>query len=349
MIQPSFWRNRRVLLTGHTGFKGGWAAVWLHRMGAKVSGFALPPDTVPNFFSLAGVADLLDHRIGDIRNRDAVAAALRECEPEIVFHMAAQPLVRRSYAQPLETFATNIMGTAHLLEAVRRYPGVRAAIIVTSDKCYANDESGRAFREADAMGGNDPYSSSKGAAELVTAAYARSYFPSGGIASARAGNVIGGGDWSEDRLVPDIIRSLQAGRPIALRHPQAVRPWQHVLEPLAGYLLLAQQVAQGGDVSGGWNFGPPADDMKPVAELARVACSCWGKSGTFLPAGLPSPKREAGMLVLDSAKARERLGWRPRWNLEGAVAKTMDWYRAHFEGADMRAHTLTQIDAYEHS
>lgn len=346
MIDRAFWRGRRVFLTGHTGFKGGWAAVWLHELGARVTGFALPPDTAPDFFSAAKVETLIVHHLGDVRDFDALSAAVQAAQPEIVLHMAAQPLVRRSYAQPLETYSTNVLGTVHLLEAVRQCPTVRATIIVTSDKCYANDESGRPLREGDAMGGPDPYSSSKGAAELVTTAYARSYFSSRGIASVRAGNVIGGGDWSQDRLVPDIVRSLQSGRPIMLRHPNAVRPWQHVMEPLTGYLLLAQKLAQGVDVGGGWNFGPDPDEVKPVSAIAHAALCAWGADDA-LHTIEPSPEAEAATLLLDSTKAKEALGWRPRWSFDEAVIRTMDWYRAHAEGADMREITLAQIAAHQ--
>ena len=346
MIDRSFWSGKRVFLTGHTGFKGGWAAVWLHDMGALVTGFALPAATTPSFFSVADVEPLVAHHLGDVRDFNALSAALWASKPDIVLHMAAQPLVRRSYAQPLETYATNVMGTAHVLEAVRQCPGIRATIIVTSDKCYDNDESGRPLHEDDPMGGHDPYSSSKGAAELITAAYLRSYFPARNVASVRAGNVIGGGDWSEDRLVPDIVGALRANRPVALRHPRAVRPWQHVMEPLAGYFILAQRLAKGTAAGGGWNFGPDPAEIKPVSELARAAISIWDGAGT-LSIAAPSSEHEAGILLLDSTKARTTLGWRPRWSFDDAIGRTMAWYRAHAEGAMMQDVTLAQIRAYE--
>lgn len=350
MVNPAFWRDKRVFITGHTGFKGGWATLWLSSMGAHVAGFALPPDTAPDFFSLARLKDSIEHKVGDVRDRVAVSTAIRGFAPDVVLHMAAQSLVRRSYAQPVETYETNVMGTVHVLQALRDVPSVKAAIMVTSDKCYANDEAGRAFREEDPLGGHDPYSSSKGAAELVVAAYARSFFQQGcRIASARAGNVIGGGDWSQDRLVPDIVRGLMDAGKVRIRHPRAIRPWQHVLDPLAGYLLLAERMAGGDGIAGGWNFGPHTQDSTSVADLAQKLCAHWSWPDALAVSEEPALEKEALTLRLDSSKARALLGWRPKWDIETTLARTADWYNAFWNKADMRAFTLSQIEDYEHA
>jgi CDP-glucose 4,6-dehydratase len=348
VADPAFWRGRRVLLTGHTGFKGSWLALWLGHMGAEVSGYALAPATRPSLFEVAGIADGMASEFGDVRDLEHLAGFVSARAPEVVFHLAAQPLVRRGYREPVETYATNVMGTVHLLEAVRRSPGVRVVINVTSDKCYENREWPWGYRESDALGGRDPYSNSKGCSELVTAAYRASYFANaaeGGVAvaSARAGNVIGGGDWSEDRLVPDIVRSVQAGRPVWIRRPDAIRPWQHVADPLNGYLLLAERLwADPAGFAEGWNFGPAPDDAWPVARVTEAVLARWeGAPPWQLEPG--DHPHEAATLILDAAKARARLGWHPRWDLGTAIAETVDWYRAHESGADMRKTTLAQL------
>ncbi|MDP1028798.1 CDP-glucose 4,6-dehydratase [Sphingomonas sp. KR1UV-12] len=348
-MDRGFWRGRRVFLTGHTGFKGGWLALWLADAGAEVHGFALPAPTEPSLFEAAGVVQCLaGHTLGDIRDADAVARALAAARPEIVFHLAAQPLVRLSYAQPLETFATNVMGTAHVLEAARAAGSVRALVSVTTDKCYENHEWPWPYRESDALGGHDPYSASKACAELVTAAW-RTAYPGADaprIASARAGNVIGGGDWALDRLVPDALRACDAGTVLAVRRPAAVRPWQHVLEPLAGYIRLAERLAEGDDVAQAWNFGPVDADARPVAwildTLARTLPDLrWQATGA------DEGVHEAGLLKLDSSRARARLGWAPRWRLDEALAHTAAWHRAWCAGADMAGVTRDQIHTYE--
>lgn len=351
---PDFWRGRRVFLTGHTGFKGGWLALWLQALGAEVFGYALAPEGSPNLFTVARVGEGIGSVIGDIRDASKLGAALHAAAPEIVLHLAAQPLVRRSYADPVETYSTNVMGLVHLFEAVRQCDSVRAVINVTSDKCYENREWIWGYREHDAMGGHDPYSSSKGCAELVTAAYRRSFFQPGAgprapvaVASGRAGNVIGGGDWSADRLVPDILAALSAGRPADIRNPQAVRPWQHVLEPLSGYLRLAERLlAEGGAFAEGWNFGPPAGETHSVAAIADRLVACWGDGAAWRSAAQGGP-HEAGLLALDCTKAQHRLGWRPRWGIDQAIGKIVEWQRAFEAGADMRRVTLDQIKTYD--
>ena len=348
MRHEAFWRGRRVFLTGHTGFKGGWLALMLARAGALVHGYALAPPTEPNLFTAAGVqAALASHVVGDVRDAAALSRALHRADPEVVFHLAAQPLVRSSYLAPAETFSVNVQGTVHLLDAARDSPGVRAIVNVTSDKCYANDGSARARREDDALGGHDPYSSSKAASELVTAAYRDSYFAARnvGVATARAGNVIGGGDWAEDRLVPDFFRALDAGRPLPVRHPDAVRPWQHVLEPLTGYLLLAEALhAEPSRFAGAWNFGPDATDARPVAWLLdRLATDHRTASWQREPGEHP---HEASMLLLDSTKAQTQLGWQPRTALAEALQRTAEWHAAWHRGDDLRALTEAQIEAH---
>ena len=345
-----FYRGKKVLVTGHTGFKGGWLTVWLRMMGSVVCGFSLPPDTTPNVFRAARVEDGIVSVMGDVRDRGAVAAAFRQFEPEIVIHCAAQALVRRSYRDPVDTYATNVMGTVHVLEAVRQTQSVRALVVVTSDKCYENREWERGYCEGDAMGGFDPYSSSKGAAELVTGAYRRSFFgheDSPVIASARAGNVIGGGDWSEDRLVPDIARGIASGRPILIRRPESVRPWQHVLEPLRGYLLLAQRLwEQGQDYAEAWNFGPKETDAIAVRKLAERMITAWGRGELKIQADRDAP-HEAHWLRLDCRKAAERLGWTPVLDLRRAVEWTVEWYRGYYQNPSFaRELTETQIARY---
>jgi CDP-glucose 4,6-dehydratase len=342
------WQNRRVLVTGHTGFKGGWLSLWLAARGAHVHGFALDPPTTPSFHEACGVAGVVaDDRRGDLRDPAALDDCLAAARPEVVFHLAAQPLVRRSYREPLETFDANVMGTARLLEAARRCDAVRAVVVVTTDKVYDNREWDWAYRETEPLGGADPYSASKACAELVCESYRRSFLAAGGIrlATARAGNVIGGGDWAADRLVPDFLRAVTAGEPLAIRAPRSVRPWQHVLEPLAGYLLLAERLLEGDGFAEAWNFGPCEDDARQVGDVVDELCRLvpgarWHRDGADHP-------HEAGMLRLDSTKARQRLGWRPRWGLEEALARTIDWHRAWQGGADMAAVSLAQIQAFE--
>jgi len=347
----TIWDGKRVFITGHTGFKGGWMALLLTRLGAKVSGYALTPPTEPNLFTIANVGLDIESRIADVRDPASLTVAMTAFRPDVVFHMAAQPLVRESYGIPVETYDINVMGTIHLLEAVRRTPGVKATIIVTSDKCYENRETLTPYRESDAMGGHDPYSSSKGCAELVSAAYGRSYFAPGmglgSLASVRAGNVIGGGDWATDRIVCDLARGLIAGEKIAIRRPEAVRPWQHVLEPLSGYLKVAEKLLTEGPLAWeGWNFGPDVSSQQPVGALAELVCRLWGKPDALRIEPDPRAVHEATLLALDSTKAQIRLGWRPQWGFEDSVTRTVSWYRAYADNMDMRAFTLAQIDTY---
>jgi CDP-glucose 4,6-dehydratase len=349
---PRFWAGRSVLVTGHTGFKGAWLSLWLARLGARVTGFALAPETEPSLFALAGVGDRVASRIGDVRDLAALSACVAEARPEVVLHLAAQALVRPSYADPVGTYAANVMGTVHLLEAVRACPEVAAVVIVTSDKAYENREWHWPYREDEAMGGRDPYSNSKGCAELVTSAYRASFFGEGGhpahIASARAGNVIGGGDWSADRLVPDAVRAFGRGEAVEIRAPGAVRPWQHVLEPLSGYLRLAELLAgpEGAAFAEAWNFGPADADCRPVAEVVAGLARGWGGDASWRLSPGPHP-HEATFLKVDASKARARLGWDRRLGLAQALAWTGAWYRAQAEGADAAALTLDQIARYE--
>ena len=346
VVRPDDWRGRRVLITGHTGFKGSWLALWLAHMGADVVGFSLPPSTEPSLFELARIGDLITHIEGDVRDFAAVEAAMVKAKPDVVFHLAAQPLVRLSYDQPVETYATNVQGTVHLLDACRRAQGLRAVICVTSDKCYENREWVWPYRESDPMGGYDPYSSSKGAAELVISAYRRSYFENGPlIASVRAGNVIGGGDWSEDRLIPDIIRALTAGKSPFIRSPASVRPWQHVLDALGGYLLVAQHLLRGDKwAAEGWNFGPADDDTRPVHWIADRLVAAWGE-GRWESAEHAQP-HEAKLLRLDCARARSELGWRPTFDLKTALEKIVEWHRRTNVGDDARAVSLAQLEQF---
>lgn len=347
-IHPDFWRGKRVLLTGHTGFKGSWLSLWLQSMGATLRGLALPPPTEPALFDVARVANGMQHRFADIRDFAAVQAQMNEFRPEIVIHMAAQPLVRLSYHQPVETYATNVMGTVHVLEAARHAGSVKAIVNITTDKCYENREWVWGYREDEPMGGHDPYSNSKGCAELVSSAYRRSFLRDAGIAvaTARAGNVIGGGDWAQDRLVPDILRALQGNEAVLIRNPHATRPWQHVLEPLSGYLLLAEALHEHGQTfAEGWNFGPRDEDTKPVQHIVEKLCEGWGNgaSWTLQPGDHP---HEANLLKLDISKARQRLQWAPRWSLDTALTHITDWHQAWLSGQDMRAFCLQQINRY---
>ncbi|GAA0325776.1 CDP-glucose 4,6-dehydratase [Sphingomonas oligophenolica] len=346
LVRAEQWHGRRVFLTGHTGFKGSWLALWLTRMGADVTGFSLPAPAEPSLFEQARVGELVTHIEGDVRDFAAVEAAMTQARPEIVFHLAAQPLVRLSYDKPVETFATNVQGTVHVLDACRRVPDLRAVVCVTSDKCYENREWVWPYRESDPMGGHDPYSSSKGAAELIISAYRSSFFRDGPlVASVRAGNVIGGGDWSTDRLIPDIIRALLADRAPFIRSPSSVRPWQHVLEALGGYLLIAQHLLRGDQwAAGAWNFGPADEDARPVHWIADRLVAEWG-GRAWESAELVQP-HEAKTLRLDCSKARSELGWRPAMTLHQALAKVVAWHRDVSEGADARAVCLTQLNEF---
>jgi CDP-glucose 4,6-dehydratase len=346
----SFYAGKRVFLTGHTGFKGGWLAAWLSHMQAEVVGFALPPDTNPALFDVAEVGRGVTSIIGDIRDRELVARVMQKHSPEIVIHNAAQPLVRRSYRQPVETYATNVMGTVHVLEAARHVSSVRAVVVVTSDKCYDNREQQSGYAEEDAMGGADPYSSSKGCAELVTAAYRRSFFSQPGsatVGSARAGNVVGGGDWAQDRLVPDIVRGIAADEPIILRRPDAVRPWQFVLEPIRGYLMLAQRLIDCGTrFSEGWNFGPAEHDATSVADFAQRLVTYWGR-GELRMQPDPNAPHEARYLRLRCDKSKTQLGWQPALDVHQTVAWTAEWYRAYYDDPQSAPRlTRRQIENY---
>ena len=345
----SFWNGKKVFLTGHTGFKGGWLSLELHSLGAEVYGYALNPPTTPNFFTEANVAaSLAVSTISDIRDAAAFEKAMLLAQPDIVFHLAAQPLVRYSYVQPVETYSTNVIGTVNLFEAVRKTPSVRAVINITTDKCYENKETLRPYQESDAMGGYDPYSSSKGCSELVTAAYRRSFLADEGVAvaSARAGNVIGGGDWSEDRLIPDFLRALDKNENLIIRSPNAIRPWQHVLEPLAGYLLLAEQLfAKGTVFAEGWNFGPSDEDAQTVVWIVEKLIATMPNASWRLDES--SQLHEANYLKLDSSKARSRLSWQPKWDLETALEKIMNWHHAWHNKKDMRQFSLNQIAEYQ--
>jgi CDP-glucose 4,6-dehydratase len=349
-VEPSFWQGRRVLLTGHTGFKGAWLALWLQSLGAQVCGFANGVPTEPSLHELARVGEDMQSVHGDIRDSTTIAAALAAHRPEIVIHMAAQSLVRRSFADPRETYETNVMGTVNLLDAVRRNGNVRVLVNVTSDKCYDNREWEWGYREHEPMGGHDPYSNSKGCAELVTDAYRRSFFsdPDGArVASARAGNVIGGGDWAEDRLVPDLMRAALTDEPLRLRNPEAIRPWQHVLNPLSGYLVLAQALWESSDYASAWNFGPAEEDARTVAWIVTRLSELW--QGELHVSEDPGPHpHEARYLKLDSSRARAYLGWRPTWDLVDGLEAVVNWYLGLREGGDMQAITCEQIRAFQY-
>ena len=350
-MNPAYWRGKKVFITGHTGFKGGWLSLWLSGAGAQVHGYSTAPPTEPNLFTVAHVADTLaSHVIGDVRDGEAVKRAMTAASPDVVFHLAAQPLVRYSYLEPVETYAVNVIGTVHVLEAIRACESVRTVVNVTTDKCYENQEWLWGYRESEPLGGRDPYSSSKACSELVTTAYRDSFFAKTGVAIAtgRAGNVIGGGDWALDRLIPDFFRALNDGRALDVRSPNATRPWQHVLEPLSGYLRLAEQLALGEQRhTSGWNFGPSDEDARPVRWIlddltARIPGAAWRSIGG-------EHVHEAGYLKLDSSKARSELGWRPQWTLARALEMTVDWHRAWREGQDMREVCLAQIRAHQGS
>ncbi len=354
VIDQSFWAGKRVLLTGHTGFKGSWLSLWLQEMGVDVVGYALSPPTNPSLFAVARVGEGMHSIIADIRDFPTLFAVMAEHRPEIVFHMAAQPLVRLSYEQPVETYAINVMGTVHVLEAIRQTGGVRAVVNITTDKCYENREWIWGYRENEPMGGYDPYSNSKGCAELVTAAFRASFFNPAehakhgvALASARAGNVIGGGDWAKDRLIPDIISAFLDRHPAIVRNPQAIRPWQHVLEPLSGYLMLAERLwNEGPNFAEGWNFGPNDEDAKSVEWIVKRLTETWGNGATWSTHG-GKHLHEASCLKLDIAKARSKLGWHPRWNLETSLRYIVDWYLAYQRGDNMRDLSLSQIAQYQ--
>lgn len=346
-LDPGFWQGRRVFLTGHTGFKGAWLALWLHRLGAHVTAFSLPPATEPSLFFQARIAEGIDSEYGDIRNLDLLTRALHRSAPSIVLHLAAQAIVAEGYRDPLGTFSTNLMGTLNLLAAMRDCKSIEAAVLVTSDKCYVPPDDSRALAESDPLGGNDPYSASKACAEIAVHAWRASYVGGGpSIATVRAGNVIGGGDWSQHRLVPDLVRAFVADKPAALRMPDAIRPWQHVLDALGGYLQLAQCMSgrEGGDLSGAWNFGPDPSDATRVGDLAQRVAAMWGPNAQLVT--VANFQSETGCLRLDSSRARTLLGWRPKWSLTQGLVRTIDWYKAWVHGEDLRSTSLAQLDEF---
>jgi CDP-glucose 4,6-dehydratase len=357
MSDASFWKGKRVFLTGNTGFKGAWLSVWLNELGAEVYGYALDPPTDPSLFAMAALGKRTHATIGDIRDRLALAKAMGEAAPDIIIHMAAQPLVRLSYAEPIMTYETNVMGTANLLEAARSCPSVRSIVMITTDKCYDNKEWPWGYRENESLGGYDPYSSSKACSEIVAAAYRNSFFnPKDygkkhqvAVATARAGNVIGGGDWAKDRLVPDIVKSIAEGRKVLIRSPYAIRPWQHVLEPLSGYLLLAQRLYEKGcEFAEAWNFGPYDSDAKPVQWIVERLCSSWPGAKGYEIDKDPQP-HEATYLKLDCSKARARLDWQPNWELQETLQRIVDWNLAQLGGEDMYKISVAQIAEFERS
>ena len=354
-LNREFWQGKRVFLTGHTGFKGAWLSLWLVDKGAVVTGYALQPSTQPNLFERVGLAQSMTTLTGDVRDRTRLLDAMRQARPEIVMHLAAQPLVLESYRSPVDTYEINIMGTVHLLEAVRNCEGVRAVVNVTSDKCYENREWEWGYRENDSLGGKDPYSSSKACSELVTAGYRQSFFNSAqyaghgvAVATVRSGNVLGGGDWAADRLLADCVRALLKAEKIRIRNPYAIRPWQHVLEPLGGYLLLAQRLYEAGtEFAQSWNFGPVQTDAKTVEWVVKTLCKLWGKDAGYEILQEGQGMREAQALQLDCSKTRRQLGWTPSWTLEQALVKVVEWTRAFQQDQDMRKITLQQIREYE--
>tara|TARA_B100000900_G_C20522272_1_gene692701 strand:- start:135 stop:1190 length:1056 start_codon:yes stop_codon:yes gene_type:complete len=345
-----FWKGKKVFLTGHTGFKGSWISLWLQNCGAILTGYSLAPNSKLNLFDLALVGNEMKSVIGDIRDFEKLKKTINDFSPEIVIHMAAQPLVRSSYQNPIDTYSTNVMGTVNLFEAVRKTESVKAVVNVTSDKCYENNEKIVGYSENDPIGGKDPYSSSKGCSELVTNAYRNSFFNSLGsakVASVRAGNVIGGGDWAEDRLIPDILRSFQKKTPVLIRNPNALRPWQHVLEPLSGYLLLIEQLYLNTDeFASGWNFGPIDDDVKPVTTIVEYLINKWNHKQGYINDNSTQPF-ESQILKLDISKARNLLDWKPKWNLFKALDSIVEWHKAHLDSEDMRYLTLKQIQEFE--
>lgn len=347
-LSLSFWNNKKVFITGHTGFKGGWLSLWLQELGAEVHGYALNPPTTPNLFEVANVeAGMKSSTIADIRDADALRLAINKVEPEVIFHLAAQPLVRYSYKAPVETYAVNVMGTVNLLESVRHTPSVKAVVNITTDKCYENKEWLWPYRETEPMGGYDPYSSSKACSELVTAAFRQSFFSESGVgvASARAGNVIGGGDWAQDRLIPDFLKAFDTDQPVIIRAPDSIRPWQHVIEPLNGYLMLAERLyLEGESFAGAWNFGPSEQDERTVGWIVQHLVN--SVSGASWRIDASQHVHEARHLKLDSSKARTLLGWQPRWSLDIALDKIVEWHQKWHASDDMRASCIQQINAY---
>ena len=348
-VDPGFWQGRRVLVTGHTGFKGSWLSLWLNSMGAKVGGLALPPPSDPSLFDLARLSEVVDHAVGDVRDFEVVKARVAGFRPDVIIHLAAQPLVRFSYHEPALTYATNVMGTLHVLEAARQLDCVRAIVNVTTDKCYENQEWEWGYREVEPMGGDDPYSSSKACSELVSSAYRTSFMKQAGIAlaTARAGNVIGGGDWAEDRLIPDILRALGRKEVVKIRMPSATRPWQHVLEPSSGYLVLAQALVNHGETfEEAWNFGPEDSSVQPVRWLVDRLCTAWG-DGAAWEEERQDELHEANFFKLDISKARRRLGWAPRWSIEETISRIVGWQRGWLRNEDVRDLTLAEIAQYQ--
>ncbi len=350
-MNPTFWYGKRVLVTGHTGFKGSWLCLWLNILGAKVSGYSLKPSTKPSLYEIASVDANIDSTIADIRNLEQLQNTFSRQQPEVVFHLAAQPLVRESYQDPLETYSTNVMGTVHILETARKTDSVRTLVNVTTDKCYQNREWQWGYRENDRLGGHDPYSCSKACAELVTDSYRNSFFSGEGkqylqLATARAGNVIGGGDWANDRLIPDAIRAFMREQCLTIRNPHSTRPWQHVLEPLSGYLLLAEKLwGSNGDFAKAWNFGPEHNACIPVGIVAEKICSILGKPATWKHDKSVQPS-ESGFLSLDSSLARTQLGWNTTWDFETGLLNTIEWYQAYLQNQDIKIVTLDQIHAF---
>lgn len=345
----NFWLGKRVFLTGHTGFKGSWLSLWLQSMEAEIKGYALNPPTETNLFTVAKVGEQMESEIGDIRDLESLTKSMRAFNPDIVIHLAAQPLVRYSYQAPVETYSTNVMGTVNVLEAARKCRNLKAIVNITTDKCYENKEWLWGYREDEAMGGFDPYSSSKGCSELVTAAYRQSFFQNAGVglASARAGNVIGGGDWSSDRLIPDILKAFENNEPVIIRNPNSIRPWQHVLEPLSGYLMLAQALYENpSDYAEGWNFGSNDDDAKTVQFIVECLAAVWGDNAHWILDAKNNP-HEAHYLKLDSSKAKAHLAWQSAWRLQDALEKTVQWHQNFLSGTDMKFVSLSQIKAYQ--
>jgi len=352
-MNPSFWKDKKVFITGHTGFKGSWLTLWLDSMGAKIKGYALPAPTSPSLYKEANVAKNIISEIGDIRDFNQLKKSIADFKPEIVFHMAAQPLVRLSYDEPIDTYSTNVMGTVNLLESIRRVGDVKAVVNITSDKCYENREWAWGYRENEAMGGYDPYSNSKGCAELVASSYRQSFFNASqydkhgcALASVRAGNVIGGGDWAKDRLIPDMLKAFSSSEQVEIRSPHAIRPWQHVLEPLSGYITIAESLYNHGPEFGeAWNFGPKDDDAKPVSWIVDKLVSIWGNNASWYLSGGKHP-HEAHYLKLDCSKAKIRLNWQPVWNLEETLSRIVIWQKSWLEGQDIKQHTLNEIKEY---
>ena len=349
IVDPVFWKGKKVFLTGHTGFKGSWLSLWLQNMGAILKGYSLEPNTTPNLFTEAHVGNNMESEIGDIRDLNQISKSMLDFNPDVLIHMAAQPLVRYSYENPIETYSTNVMGTVNVLESARKCLNLKSIVSVTTDKCYENKEWDWGYRESEPMGGHDPYSSSKGCAELVTSAYRRSFFSSkytASLASARAGNVIGGGDWANDRLMPDILRAFEKSESVVIRNPLSTRPWQHVLEPLSGYLLLAQELFLNGDeFAEGWNFGPKDEDCKPVGWILDKMVENWGGNASWSLDKKNNP-HEAGFLKLDCSKASSKLKWNPKWNLQYTLNSIVDWHKLYINKGDIKKQCLKEINIY---